>query len=318
MSKVKQYLLSNKNGMRVGISNLGAVITCISVADRNGSFSNVVLSYPDLDSYGNDKHYIGATLGRYANRIKNGLFSLYDQQIQVTVNESKGHHHLHGGFSGFSNKIWTTAAHSNQNIVLHYVSPSEEEGFPGELSVNISYTLKDDDTLWITYQATTNAATIVNLSNHSYFNLAARGTIDDHFLQIHAAQYTPTDDHFIPTGEIASVEGTLFDLRRTTLMKEVMKEMVTANYAFGPQRELRLMATVKEQTSGRQLEVCGTQPGMQVYFGNFLDDAFKPFQGICLEPQHYPDAPNHSAFPSTVLNPSELYEQQISYRFTNF
>ncbi len=304
--------------MRVAVSNFGATITGINVADRSGHFANVVLSYPNLEDYRQDNHYIGATLGRYANRIKNGRFNLQGKEIQLAVNEHDGHNHLHGGFSGFNRKLWQVLEYSKQRVTLQYSSPANEEGFPGTLSVNLVYALGEEDELWITYQATSQAATIVNLSNHSYFNLAAKGTAGEHSLQIYADQYTPMDTHFIPTGEIRSVENTLFDLRKEALVKEVMEEVVTVNYAFGSLQELRLMAKLREQKSGRQLEISGTQPGMQVYFGNFLAGAFQPFQGICLEPQHYPDAPNQPAFPSTVLNPNELYEQQICYRFTNF
>jgi len=316
--KIRQYTLSNRNGIKVGVSNLGATITEVMMPDKQGRFSNVVLSYPKLSAYVEDAYYVGATLGRYANRIKNGNLKIDGRYYQLSVNEVDKHNHLHGGYDGFHKKVWEVILYTGKKLELHYLSESGEEGFPGKLAVTVTFTLTDRDELWIEYGAQTDSVTVVNISNHSYFNLSGSRNIGNHFLQLYADYYTPTDDHYIPTGKIANVRDTLFDLRKGVFAREIMKEIITVNYAFQRQGEIQLMATVREESSGRQLEVSGTQPGLQVYFGNYLADPFLPFQGLCLEPQHYPDSPNQGRFPSTLLKPGERYEQQVCYRFTNF
>ncbi|MFC6101949.1 aldose epimerase family protein [Olivibacter domesticus] len=313
---MKQLLLKNKSGIQVGITNLGATLTKLLVPDRNGKLTNVVLSYLLLPDYIPDPYYIGATIGRYANRIKAGKLTIDNKCCQLSVNEVAANNHLHGGFSGFSKKLWQIVKQTDDRVDLAYTSSDNEEGYPGKLNVIVSFLLNNDNELWIHYQATTNKTTIVNLCNHSYFNLSDSSDIRTHHLQIHTEYYTPADEHNIPIGSIASVENTIFDFRKDSLLNAAMLKFDTVNYVFGDKRGLQLMATLMDKLSGRCLQISSTQPGMQLYFGNYLSDPFQPYQALCLEPQHFPDAPNKKAFPSPILKPSERYSHSVCYKFS--
>jgi aldose 1-epimerase len=316
MSKIEFFTLKNKHGLSVGVSNYGAIITEINVPDREGNLKNVVLSYPLLCGYISDPYYIGATIGRYANRIKAGKLTIGDKRYWLSVNETAVNNHLHGGFSGFNKKIWEIVSQVDDSVDLAYTSLDGEEGYPGKLEVTVSFVLNNSNELWIYYQANTNKTTIVNLCNHSYFNLADSSEINTHHLQIHAEYYTPADDDNIPIGSIELVENTAFDFREGRLLEGVMSEFDTVNYVFANKNELQLMATLMDRHSGRCLQISATQPGMQLYFGNYLSDPFQPFQGLCLEPQHFPDAPNKTRFPSPILGPSETFNHAVCYKFS--
>lgn len=313
---MRQLMLKNKGGMQVEITTLGATLTKLLVPDRNGKLTNVVLSYLLLRDYILDPYYIGATIGRYANRVKAGKLIIDNKCYQLSVNEAGANNHLHGGLSGFNKKLWQIVRQTDDRVDLAYTSLDNEEGYPGKLNVVVSFVLNNDNELWIHYQATTDKTTIVNLCNHSYFNLSDSSDISAHHLQIHTEYYTPADGSNIPTGSIASVENTIFDFRKDKLLKAAMLEFDTVNYVFGDKSELQLMATLRDQHSGRCLQISSTQPGMQLYFGNYLSDPFQPFQALCLEPQHFPDAPNKAQFPSPILRPSETYNHAVCYKFS--
>lgn len=315
---MKQVVLKNKGEIRVSITNLGATLTELLVPDRNGKMANVVLSYPRLCDYIQDPYYIGATIGRYANRINAGELLINDKRYRLSVNEMTANNHLHGGFSGFSKKLWRILKQTNHRVDLAYSSPNGEEGYPGDLEVVASFVLNDDNELWIYYRANTTQATVVNLCNHSYFNLSGTSAMTMHHLQIHADYYTPADERYIPIGTIEPVENTVFDFKKARSLNGFMQEIDTINYVFADNNELQLMATLMDKQSGRCLQISSTQPGMQLYFGNYLSHPFQSNQGLCLEPQHFPDAPNKETFPSAVLYPSETYNHAICYKFSTF
>lgn len=313
---MKQLVLKNKGGMQVEITTLGATLTKLLVPDKKGNLTNVVLSYPLLCDYTLDPYYMGATIGRYANRIGAGKLIIDNKRYWLALNEAAANNHLHGGVSGFNKKGWQVVRQTVKRADLAYTSLDGEEGYPGELNVIVSFVLNNENELWIHYQANTNKTTIVNLCNHSYFNLSDSPEISAHQLQIYADYYTPADERNIPIGNIASVENTVFDFRKDKLLKPVMFEFDTVNYVFEGKGELQLMATLIDKHSGRCLQISSTQPGMQLYFGNYLSDPFQPFQGLCLEPQHFPDAPNKEAFQSPILEPSETYKHVVCYKFS--
>lgn len=315
---MKQLVLKNRGGIQAVITNLGATIMELLVPDRQGKVTNVVLSYPHLSDYIQDPYYLGATVGRYANRINGGELLIGGKRYKLSINEIKANNHLHGGFSGFNKKLWRIMKRTDYSLDLTYNSPDGEEGYPGELEVMVSFVLNDDNELWIYYRANTSKTTVVNLCNHSYFNLSDASTLHTHQLQVHANYYTPADEHYIPVGTIAPVENTVFDFKKAISLKDIVQEIDTINYAFADKNELQLMATLMDQQSGRCLQISATQPGMQLYFGNYLSHPFQPYQGVCLEPQHFPDAPNKEAFPSTVLQPSETYNHAVCYKFSTF
>lgn len=313
---MKQLVLTNKGGMQAGITTLGATLTKLLVPDRKGNLTNVVLSYPLLCDYVLDPYYMGATIGRYANRIKSGKLIIDNQRYWLTINEVAVDNHLHGGASGFNKKGWQVVGQTAERVDLTYISSDGEEGYPGELTVTVSFVLNNDNELWIHYQANTNKTTIVNLCNHSYFNLSDSSEISTHQLRVYADYYTPADEHNIPIGHIELVENTIFDFRKDRLLTPDMLKFDTVNYVFQDKDGLQLMATLIDENSGRCLQISSTQPGMQLYFGNYLSDPFLPFQGLCLEPQHFPDAPNKEAFQSPRLEPSETYKHVVCYRFS--
>jgi aldose 1-epimerase len=337
-SAVEEYTLTNANGMEVKVITYGGVVTSIRVPDASGNLDNVVLGFDNLADYETRSPYFGNITGRYANRIANATFTLDGEAYTLAANN--GVNTLHGGVDGFDNKVWaaeTVEGETEVGVKLSYVSPDGEEGYPGNLSTTVTYTLTDADELRIDYSATTDAPTVVNLTNHSYFNLAGNGSGDiyDHMLMINADSYTPVDETLIPTGELAPVEGTAFDLREPTRIGDGIRDgslqMVLGrgydhNYVLNRESDdgLELAATLSEPTTGRMMEVWTTEPGIQLYTGNFLDGTlvgssggmYRQGDALCLETQHFPDSPNQPDFPSTELRPGETYETTTIYKFS--
>ncbi|MGO9271729.1 MAG: aldose epimerase family protein [Terriglobia bacterium] len=330
------YTLTNKNGVQVGIINYGGRVVSIRVPDRQGQMADVVLGFDNGDGYLGANPYFGAIVGRYANRIAKGRFTLDGVEYKLAQND--GPNSLHGGVKGFDKVVWKAVELAKQNSALEltYVSKDGEEGYPGNLSVKVTYTLSDDNELWIDYRATTDKDTVLNLSNHSYFNLAGEGNGDilQHQLMIAASRFTPVDATLIPTGELRNVEGTPFDFRQPTAIgaridndDEQLKLGRGYDHNFVLDRKgtgLTLAARVVEPKSGRVLEVKTDQPGIQFYTGNFLDGTVHGKGGkvyghrfaFCLETQHFPDSPNHPGFPSTELKPGENYHRITVFRFS--
>jgi aldose 1-epimerase len=316
------FTLKNSNGVEVSITNFGGAITSILAPDRNGDFADVVLGYDTLDEYVKNPRYFGALIGRYANRIAGGKFSLNGIEYQLAQNN--GANHLHGGTKGFDKRVWT-ATETADHLHLEYFSKDGEENYPGNLSVAVDYSLNDENELEIDYHATTDKDTIVNLTNHSYFNLGGQGhgTILDHELMLHAGSFTPISEDLIPTGEIRSVDGSRMDFRTQQAITEggYDHNFVLDDWKQGVNRSV---ARLRHPNSGRVMEVFTTQPGIQFYSGNFLDGSLKgkggvryqQYQALCLETQHYPDSPNQPNFPSTVLRVGETYHETTSYKFT--
>lgn len=334
-SSVDLYTLSAPAGDLVTqITNYGGRVVNLFVADRNGAMDNIVLGFNELASYrsANERFY-GALIGRYGNRIGNGRFSL--DGVEYELAQNNGPNHLHGGVKGFDMVVWQATQVDDQTLELSYVSPHMEEGYPGTLTVNVEYRVTEAPALEIRYRATTDAPTVVNLTHHSFFNLAGAGsgTINDHVLQIHADRYTPVDEGLIPTGEIAPVEGTPMDFRAATAIGarvDVPFEQLQFgqgydhNWVLREGSGVRLSARVVELLSGRVMEVLTNEPGLQFYGGNFYDgsdvgasgQAHRFRESFALETQHFPDSPNKPAFPSTVLRPGQTYESVCIYRFS--
>lgn len=333
---IDQYVLKNNKGMTVKIITYGGIITELLVPDRNGRVNDVVLGFDDLKGYLKGHPYFGAIVGRVANRIAGGKFKLGDKEY--TLAKNNGPNHLHGGIKGFDKVIWNAEPiyrSDGVGVRLSYLSPDGEEGYPGNLSVTVVYLLSNDNELKIEYNATTDRETIINLSNHSYFNLlgAENGLILDHELFINANYYTPVDDTLIPTGEIKPVEGTPLDFRKPTKIGTRIEQVKVGdnpsgydhNYVLnGGGVKLDLAAQVYEPTTGRFMEVYTTEPGVQFYSGNFLDGTltgkkgvvYNKHHGFCLETQHFPDSINHPNFPSVVLKPGQMYTQTTVYKFS--
>lgn len=316
------YTLSNSLGFEVSITNYGGAITSLKTPDRHGNFGDIVLAYETLDDYVRNPRYLGALIGRHANRIARGKFSLNGIEYQLPCNN--GLNHLHGGFKGFDKRVWNVSETDN-GFHLSYLSKDGEESYPGNLIASVDYTLVDN-ALQVDYRATTDLDTIVNLTNHSYFNLRGHGTILDHELTLNADRFTPVDEDLIPTGELRSVNGTPMDFRNGKAIGSQIGFIGGYDHNFvlnDWDGSLRLAARLYEATTGRVLEILTTEPGIQFYSGNFLDGsligrngvAYQKYTGLCLEPQHFPDAPNHPNFPSTVLRPGEEYKQTTIYRF---
>lgn len=332
------YTLRNAGGMKVTISNYGGTLTSVSVMDRNKKFGDVVLGFDNVEGYTQKLNtaYFGALIGRYGNRIANGTFTLDGHTYHIPLND--GPNALHGGLHGFNSKVWEAKDVSTAGapaLELHYLSPDGQEGFPGNLNVTVRYSLDAQNGLHIDYRATTDNDTVLNLTNHSYFNLAGAGseTVLQHKLMLDADRYTPVNSTLIPTGAIVSVAGTPFDFRKlTTIGTRINENNQQLKYAKGyddnfvlnsPGQLGAVAARVEEPTSGRVLEVFTTQPGIQFYTGNFLDGkmhgiggAFRYRSALCLETQHFPDSPNQPKFPSTVLHPGEEYHNVTIYRFS--
>ncbi|HVV70315.1 MAG TPA: aldose epimerase family protein [Verrucomicrobiae bacterium] len=328
------FTLRNAKGAEARISNYGGIVQSLKVPDRNGKLGDVVLGYDNLADYIKETPYFGALIGRYGNRIARGKFTLDGQQYTLATNNYPNA--LHGGVKGFDKVVWqptVLAGPEGPSLKLTYLSPDGEEGYPGNLSVTVVYTLTQDNGLKVEYTATTDKDTVVNLTQHSYFNLAGRGDILSHVVMIPADRFTPVDDTLIPTGELRPVAGTPFDFRTPTAIgarinqdDEQLKfgkgydHNWVINKEFGA---FTLMARVTEPTTGRVLEVYSTEPGLQFYSGNFLDGTLKGKHGwvyqfrngFCMEPQHYPDSPNKPEFPSVVLKPGQTYHNTIIYKF---
>jgi aldose 1-epimerase len=318
----KTYTLSNERGYKVSVITYGGAITSLWTPDRNGVFGDIVLGFESLEEYTTNPRYFGALIGRHANRIAQGRFTLKGVEYQLPQNN--GANHLHGGFRGFDKRIWT-AKEGDGVLHLSYFSKDGEEGYPGNVEAFVDYRLSNNE-LRLEYRATTDRDTIVNLTNHSYFNLKGDGTILDHELILNADHFTPVSDDLIPTGEIASVAGTSMDFRKAKAIGSEIRSISGYDHNFclnDWDGTLRSAARLYEPVSGRVLEILTTEPGIQFYSGNFLDGSFigkngvayVKYAGLCLEPQHFPDAPNHPKFPSTVLKAGEEYRQTSVYRF---
>lgn len=327
------YVLKNAKGAEACVTNWGGRLVSVMVPDKNGKMTDVVLGYDSIQAYINSTGNFGALIGRYGNRIANGKFKLDGTEYTLPQNDKTNC--LHGGPEGFDRQMWTANQTSPQSVELTYLSKDGEAGFPGNLNVKVTYTLTDDNAIDIKYEATTDKKTVVNLTNHSYFNLSGvpGSTIMDHQLSINADNYTPVDDKLIPTG-IAKVEGTPLDLRQPQTISahidDDFDQLTKAggydhNWVLNTKGDIaQVAATVYAPTSGILMEVYTNEPGLQVYCGNMMNEketgkhgTIYPRRGaICLESQHYPDSPNQADFPSTVLEPGQTYKSQCIYKFS--
>ena len=336
--KVDLYTLTNANNVEMKVTNFGGIITSLKVPDKNGNFDDIVLGYNTLAEYVKANPYFGAIIGRYGNRIKKGKFVLDGKEYTLAINNAPNN--LHGGPNGFDTVVWDAETKQDSNsvsIIFKYLSKDGEEGFPGNLEAKVTYALTNDNELKIHYIATTDKPTIVNLTNHTYWNLTGEGSGDilSHDLMINADMYTPVDATLIPTGELASVESTPMDFREATAIgSRINDDFEQLKFGKGydhnwilnksAENEMTLAATVYESTSGRYMEIYTTEPGIQFYSGNFLDGTivgksgknYKFRDGFCLETQHFPDSPNQPNFPSTVLRPGETYETTTIHKFS--
>ncbi len=329
---VDLYTLTNAKGMKVKITNYGGIITEAHVPDKNGKFADVVLGFDNLKPYVDGHPYFGCITGRVANRIAKGKFQLDGKQYTLATNN--GPNHLHGGNKGFDKAVWKAKEIKHDTGVglqLDHTSPDGDEGYPGNLKVTVTYVLTDENELSITYGATTDKPTPVNLTNHSYFNLAGHGagTILDHELTLVADRYTPVDDTSIPTGEIKSVEKTPLDFSAPTRIGARIGELkgepggYDHNLVIRERQEAPFCAYLRDPKSGRAMWMATTEPAVQLYTGNYLDGKLKgkggavyhKHTGLCLEAQHYPDAVNHPKFPPIILRPGETYKQETVYAF---
>lgn len=336
---VHLYTLKNAHGTEARVLDYGGIIVSLRVPDRNGRFDDVVLGFDSLADYQRGSPYFGAIVGRYGNRIARGRFTLDGRSYTLATNN--GRNHLHGGVRGFDKVVWKVAPFQHPDsvgLVFSYTSPDGEEGYPGTLHATVTYTLTASNQLIFDYYATTDRATPVNLTQHSYFNLAGdgKGDILGHVVTINADRFTPVDSTLIPIGEIRSVAGTPFDFRTPTpIGARIDQEDEQLRYGpgydhnfvlnkGGTPNELTLAARVSEPTTGRVMEILTTEPGLQFYSGNFLDGTLRGKHGVvyrhrygfAMETQHFPDSPNKPAFPSTILHPGEEYRSRTIYRFT--
>lgn len=333
--KVDIYTLTNANGCEARITNYGGIVVSLTVPDKDGKIGDVVLGRDKLDEYIEDNSpYFGALIGRYGNRIGKAKFELNGRTYTLAANN--GENHLHGGVKGYDKVVWDAKEIKQDNAVgleLNYLSEDGEEGYPGDLKVTVKYIWTNNNELKIEYSATTDKDTIVNLTHHSYFNLAGKGDILDHELMINADKFTPVDEGLIPTGELRSVKGTPMDFTKPTAVgARIGQDDQQLEYGLGYDHNwvlndydgsLKKVATVYESTSGRVMEVYTTEPGLQFYSGNFLDGTLigkggKPCKhrtGLCLESQHFPDSPNQPDFLSTTLKPGEKYHTTTIYKF---
>lgn len=337
---MREFWLESDAGARARLIDYGATLVSLEVPDRDGQLGDIVLGFDDLERYRGPHPHFGSTVGRYANRIAGGRFELDGRPFALATNA--GHHHLHGGAGGFDSVIWQAEPVRDANgsgVVFRYRSDDGEEGYPGNLDIVVSYQLTHGNELWIDYEARTDATTIVNLTHHSYFNLADGGASDilGHQLQLMANQYTPVDETAIPTGELAVVDGTPMDFRK---MREIGSRIGEApggydhNFVLDKtdaarsilsdaDREMTLAAVVFDPASGRLMEIHTTEPGIQFYTSNSLNGsltgkrntAYRRHAALCLETQHFPDSPNHPAFPSTRLEAGERYSHTTVHRF---
>lgn len=318
---IEQFVLTNCHGIEVRAISYGGIITSILTPDHHGAMADIVLGFDSLDGYLSPHPYFGAVIGRYGNRIAHARFTVDGVEHQLAAND--GRHHLHGGVTGFDRMVWHASPRPHSNaIVFEYESPDGEEGYPGTLQVRVAYRLTDDNELIVAYRATTDKATHVNLTQHTYFNLAGAGSRDvlDHRLTIHANGYVPVDGDLIPLGEIAPVAGTPFDFRSARPIGGAYDHNFVLNKSSD---DVPHVARVLEPTSQRTLDVFTSEPGMQFYAGNSLDGrligkldrAYARHGGFCLETQHYPDSPNQPEFPTTLLRPGQIYESTTIFTF---
>ncbi len=329
------FTLNNDNGMQARITNYGGALQSLLTEDKNGRFEDVVLGYDSLKDYEADQFYIGGIIGRHANRIAGGKFILNGGFYRLPINN--GPNHLHGGIKGFNKVVWDVGAIDEEKaqLTMHYLSGDGEEGYPGYLDVEVTFTLTEDNALGIDYLAVTDQPTVCNLTHHDYFNLSGnfRTNILDHLLWIHADRFTPLNENHIPTGEIVPVKNTPLDF---TVPKVIGEHIETDDLQLKQGQgydhnlclndydgALRWQASLHDPRSGRILRLYTSAPGVQLYSGNFLDGSargkggkyYAKHDGLCLETQHYPDAPNQPGFPSTVLNPGQVYQSTTVYEF---
>ncbi len=334
---VNQYTFSNKNGLTISIISLGGIVQSLLTPDRNGKMEDIVLGFDNLDDYVNRNHpYFGAIIGRFGNRIADGKFFIDSNEYVLAKNA--GENHLHGGVTGFDSVVWKVedvSTPETPTLKLSYESVDGEEGYPGNLTVEVLYALTDDDVFEITYRATTDKPTVVNLTHHSYFHLdpSSQKDVLNHEVQIAASAYIPVDESIIPTGEINSVENSPFDFR---IMKKIGDHINDQHVQLVRGKgydhcwviddytgDFKKIARVSNPTSGRVLEVLTTEPGVQFYTGNFLDGSltgknnfvYRNRTGLCLETQHFPDSPNQKNFPSVLLLPGEVFNSRTAYKF---
>lgn len=333
---VERHVLTNSCGASISVIDYGAIVTSIIVPDRSGLLGEVTLGFADLAGYLRDTCFLGAVVGRYANRIAGGQFELLGKRYQLPKNN--GPNHLHGGPEGFYAALWKsqwTGSGDSQALKLSIESPDGAAGYPGALQVSVRYAFDDENRLTVDYEAVTTAPTVINLTQHSYFNLAGQGSILDHELQVEAARYTPTDATSIPTGELRDVAGTAFDFRRPMALGariEAPDEQLQLGAGYdhnfvldGEPGQLRRACTLYCPRSGRRLSLRTTEPGMQLYSGNFLPkdgsvsrgkQSFGYREGLCLETQHFPDSPNRPEFPSTRLDPGQRFHSSTVFEFS--
>lgn len=330
---IERYTLTNAHGVEADIMTFGGIIIALRVPDRNGQLGDVALGFDTLAPYLDKNPFFGALVGRYGNRIANGRFELDGKTYKLAQNDGKNQ--LHGGPGGFHQKVWAAQPHdaAEPSLELSIISPDGEEGYPGNLSVTVVYTLTDRNELRIDYTATTDQDTVINLTNHSYFNLAGGGDILEHEMQLFASRFIPINDNLIPTGEIRSVEGTPMDFRTPTPIgarinedNEQLRNGQGYDHCWVLDKQpgaLGHAAHVYDPASGRTLDVFTTEPGVQFYSGNMLNgsltgkngEVYARRTGFCLETEHFPDSPNQPQFPSTVLRPGETYQQTTIFRF---
>jgi aldose 1-epimerase len=320
------YTLTNPNGIKAKITNYGATLVSLETPDRDGNFTDIVLGFDTLDGYLKEHPYFGVIVGRYANRIGKGRFVLEGVEYKLATNN--GPNHLHGGIKGFDKVVWKVedvkTTDDTASVKLSYLSKDGEEGYPGNLNCSVTYTLTKDNEIKIEYEATTDKTTIVNMTNHAYWNLAGQGNGDilGHELMLNADKYTPVDEGLIPTGEIKDVKGSPMDFTKLMTIGSRIDQVAGGydhNYVLNSGGgKLALAAKVYEPTTGRTMEIYTTEPGIQFYSGNFLDGSitgksgkvYKKHYGFCLETQHFPDSPNKPQFPSVVLKPGEKYQTE--------
>jgi aldose 1-epimerase len=333
--KVAQYTLTNENGMEVKIITYGGRITSLKAPNKNDEFENVVLGFDSLEQYIKDNPFFGALIGRFGNRIANGKFTLDGEEYTLAQND--GQNHLHGGEKGFDKVVWTVDDASASSLSLSYISEDMEEGYPGTLETTVVYTLTEDNALEVDYNATTDKKTVLNLTQHAYFNLSGdfSETILDHKIEINADEFLPVNETLIPTGELKDVAGTPFDFREAKTVEQHIEEKneqlergkgYDHCWVLNEQNSgMRFAASAYHEESGRMLEVHTNEPGIQFYSGNFLDGTLPQADGegnyghrsgFCLETQHYPDSPNQEGFPSVVLEPGETYTSKTSFKFS--
>ena len=321
---ISLFTLTNSLGNSVTVTDYGAILVSVNVLDRNDQLANVNLGYSTLDGYLARHPYFGSTIGRFCNRIAGGQFHLDGKNYKLAINN--GPNHLHGGIVGFDKLFWCSTEIKSDNAIgmrFQLRSPDGQEGYPGNLEVVADYLWNDANELTFVFRATTDAPTVVNLTNHAYWNLsgANSGSVIDHQLQLQCGRFLAVDDSLIPTGQLSDVAGTPFDFRQPRAIGERIAQLPsTKGYDHcyvvdGQAGQLRLAGRALDSKSGRTMEVLTTQPGMQLYTGNHLDGEFVQHAGFCLETQHYPDAPNQPAFPTTRLNPGERFEQTTMHRF---